>query len=39
LFDEHLPTHRNWHRERPPRERGSPELLAQVLYRNPTLVD
>lgn len=39
LFDEHLPTHRDWHRERPPRERGCPELLAQVLYRNPTLVE
>lgn len=37
LFDAHLPTHRDWHRQRPPREGGSPELLARVLYRNPTL--
>ncbi|MEX2173212.1 MAG: sugar nucleotide-binding protein [Pirellulaceae bacterium] len=32
LDDEHVPTHRRWHYESP---RGSPELLAQVLYRNP----
>jgi dTDP-6-deoxy-L-lyxo-4-hexulose reductase RmlD-like protein len=32
LDDEHMPTHRDWHREGP---RGSPELLADVLYRNP----
>lgn len=35
LHDEHVPTHRDWHRERSPGERGSPELLAQILYRNP----
>jgi dTDP-4-dehydrorhamnose reductase len=35
LLDEHLPTHRDWHRERPPGEGGSPALLAEVLYRNP----
>jgi dTDP-4-dehydrorhamnose reductase len=32
LADEHVPTHRQWHYEGP---RGSPELLAEVLYRNP----
>lgn len=31
-----VPTHRNWHWERPPGENGSPRLLAQILYRNPT---
>ncbi|NIL98884.1 MAG: sugar nucleotide-binding protein [Planctomycetales bacterium] len=30
-----LPTHRAWHFERPPHERGSPQLLAEILYRNP----
>ncbi len=30
-----LPTHRQWHFERPADEPGSPELLAEVLYRNP----
>jgi len=33
--DEHIPTHDQWHRERPPGENGSPELLSQVLYQNP----
>ena len=32
LGDEHVPTHRRWHDEAP---RGSPALLAEVLYRNP----
>jgi dTDP-4-dehydrorhamnose reductase len=32
-----VPTHRNWHHERNG-ERGSRELLARVLYRNPLLV-
>jgi dTDP-4-dehydrorhamnose reductase len=32
LADEHVPTHREWHFEGP---RGSPGLLAEVLYRNP----
>ena len=32
LHDDHVPTHRDWHKEGP---RGSPELLAEVLYRNP----
>jgi dTDP-4-dehydrorhamnose reductase len=31
LDDEHVPTHRQWHYEEP---RGSPQLLAEVLYRN-----
>lgn len=35
LDDAWVPTHRDWHRERPAGERGSPELLAGVLYRNP----
>jgi dTDP-4-dehydrorhamnose reductase len=32
LADEHSPTHREWHFEGP---RGSPALLAEVLYLNP----
>jgi dTDP-4-dehydrorhamnose reductase len=32
LADEYVPTHREWHFEGP---RGSVELLAEVLYRNP----
>jgi dTDP-4-dehydrorhamnose reductase len=32
LDDEHVPTHRDWHREGP---RGSPALLADALYHNP----
>jgi dTDP-4-dehydrorhamnose reductase len=32
LDDEHVPTHRQWHFDGP---RGSPQLLAEVLYRNP----
>jgi dTDP-4-dehydrorhamnose reductase len=35
--DEFVPTHRDWHLERPAHERGSPQLLAEVLYRNPRL--
>jgi dTDP-4-dehydrorhamnose reductase len=35
LRDEHVPTHRHWHYQRPPGEGGSRELLASVLYRNP----
>jgi dTDP-4-dehydrorhamnose reductase len=34
LKDEWAPTHREWHCERNG-ERGSPGLLAEVLYRNP----
>lgn len=34
LHEEHVPTHPEWHRERHG-EKGSPELLASVLYRNP----
>jgi dTDP-4-dehydrorhamnose reductase len=32
LDEEHVPTDRQWHFEGP---RGCPELLAEVLYRNP----
>lgn len=35
LPDEFVPTHRDWHQERPRGEGGSPELLAEILYRNP----
>jgi dTDP-4-dehydrorhamnose reductase len=35
LYDEHVPSHADWHRERRPGERGSPGFLAEVLYRNP----
>jgi len=34
-IDDFVPTHREWHRERVPGERGSPARLAEVLYRNP----
>jgi dTDP-4-dehydrorhamnose reductase len=30
-----VPTHPQWHSERPQDEPGSPELLARALYRNP----
>lgn len=30
-----VPTHRDWHRERPSGEGGSPELLVEILYRRP----
>lgn len=35
LHESHVPTHRDWHRERPSGEAGSAKLLAEVLYRNP----
>lgn len=35
LEDRWVPTHRQWHHERPRGEPGSPELLAEVLCRNP----
>jgi dTDP-4-dehydrorhamnose reductase len=35
IEDRWVPTHRDWHRERPRGETGSPALLARVLYRNP----
>ena len=35
LAEAMTPTHRDWHHERPIDERGSPELLAEVLYRRP----
>ena len=37
FYEEHVPTHPDWHHERPRGERGSPELLAEVLYANPKL--
>ena len=37
--DGFAPTHRDWHRERPAAERGSPGLLAEVLYRDPGSLD
>ena len=30
-----VPTHDQWHRERPAGQPGSPDLLAEILYRNP----
>ena len=33
--DRWAPTDRDWHRQRPAGENGSPELLAEILYRNP----
>jgi dTDP-4-dehydrorhamnose reductase len=33
--DSLVPTHRDWHRERPPGENGSAEDLREVLYHNP----
>ena len=35
LSDQLVPTGRDWHRSRTPELPGSPELLADVLYRNP----
>jgi dTDP-4-dehydrorhamnose reductase len=35
LHDDLVPTHRDWHRERPAGENGSPEYLREVLYHNP----
>ena len=37
-FQEHVPTHGQWHFERTGGEPGSPQLLAQLLYRNPAVV-
>jgi dTDP-4-dehydrorhamnose reductase len=37
--DRYAPTHADWHRDRAADEPGSPELLAQVLYRNPLRQD
>lgn len=34
LDDRFIPTHRRWHYERPADERGSPELLRDLLYCN-----
>ena len=35
LREEHVPTHHEWHRERPADEPGSATYLSQVLARNP----
>jgi dTDP-4-dehydrorhamnose reductase len=35
FHDAHLPRDRTWHLDRP--EQGSPELLAETLYRNPRI--
>ncbi len=37
--DRYVPTNADWHRQRPAAEPGSPELLAEVLYRNPRRYD
>ena len=37
LDEKWVPTHRQWHYERSG-EAGSPEMLAEVLYRNPRVV-
>ncbi len=34
LRDDHVPDHPGWHNERTTGEGGSPQFLAQVLYRN-----
>lgn len=35
-FEQHVPTDPDWHLRRQAGELGSPELLAQVLYRRPS---
>lgn len=35
LDDDLVPTHHDWHRERPHGEPASPEYLREVLYHNP----
>ena len=35
LDDDLVPTHRDWHRQRPAGEAGSPEYLREILYHNP----
>lgn len=35
LHEEHVPTHSDWHRERPVDEPGSVDYLMEVLARNP----
>jgi dTDP-4-dehydrorhamnose reductase len=32
---QYIPTHRDWHFDRPTKNPGSPELLQRILYRNP----
>ena len=36
LYDEHVPAERDWHYARRPGEEGSPDYLAEVLYRRPS---
>ena len=36
LDEDLVPTHRDWHRERPLGQQGSEQWLAEVLYRNPS---
>lgn len=36
--DAFVPTHRDWHFERPSDESGSPALLRRMLYHNPAIV-
>ncbi len=38
-YSRHRPTDRRWHFDRSSEEPGSPELLANVLYRNPSPAD
>ncbi len=37
LYEDLTPTHDDWHHERNGGEIGSPEFLAEMLYRNPAL--
>jgi dTDP-4-dehydrorhamnose reductase len=37
FYEDFVPTHADWHRERPAGEGGSLGLLRDVLYRNPGL--
>lgn len=36
---QYIPTHRDWHYDRPSQNPGSPELLQRILYRNPLRED
>jgi dTDP-4-dehydrorhamnose reductase len=36
LYDELIPAHDEWHKDRPSGERGSPDYLAEILYKNPS---
>lgn len=37
LHDDFVPSHRDWHRERSGTFQGSPELLSELLYNNPSM--